>query len=199
MKSPFANWTRVDYLPKDQSVDHIPDRMLPFIWFFVRQVKWPFLALTVVWAGSHALESLGPYYIKLIVDAFQSVENPSEIWTVLLPIIPAFILLYLVAQPVLARIGQAILADTRPAFINMVRRQLSLYMYGHYYRYFQNDFAGRIASKVVETPHAVMEVLQTLITSLGYAIVSFLVALWMLVLLLLLLFFSQKYANFCSW
>ncbi|MCB9977985.1 MAG: ABC transporter ATP-binding protein [Rhodospirillales bacterium] len=84
--------------------------------------------------------------------------------------------LYLIVSPALGRSAQALLAQTNPGFTNMIRRQLALYMHGHSYEYFQSDFAGRLSSKVVETPSAVRDTINTLIGPFLLALTTFCVS-----------------------
>lgn len=179
MRSPFRHFIRVDHMPGDGGFTEIPSTPWRFIWYFVDQVKWPYLAFTLVWSFSSLLTILGFYYVQIAVDAFKTVSDPDGIWRELGPHIPWFIGLYLVLQPLLARIGMAMFSDMRPAFMNMIRRQLSVYMYHHGYRYFQNEFAGRVSSKVMETPYAMTSFLFTLTMGFGYAVISFLAALYL--------------------
>ena len=115
-------------------------------------------------------------FIKVIVDGFQIVENPDDIWTAFGWALPAFIILHLIMQPILARVAMAMMAETRMPLMNMIRRQLSLYMYEHSYNYFQEEFAGRLSSKVLETPYAVILIVFNTIMSFGFVFVTFLVS-----------------------
>ena len=40
-------------------------------------------------------------------------------------------------------------------FMMMIRRQLGQYMFGHSYRYFQDDYVGSLAGKVMEMPDSI--------------------------------------------
>lgn len=179
MKSPFRNLIRTDYVPDNGRNLDIPSSPWRFIWYFIDQVKGVFLSFTLIWSISSLLTILGFYYVQIAIDAFKNVDDPNAIWQELWPHIPVFIGLYLIVQPVLARIGSAMFADIRPGFMNMIRRQLSLYMYNHGYSYFQNEFAGRVSSKVLETPYALMNFVFTLTMGFGYAVISFFASLYL--------------------
>ncbi len=178
MYNPFRNIVTADQLPKDRDLSDLPSHsMWAFIWFFVRQVKWPIFLLIFIQIFASAFEAIGPYFIKVIIDGFGTVENPDDIWKAFGWALPAFIILHLILQPVLARVATAIMAETRMPMMNMIRRQLSLYLYKHKYEYFQDEFAGRISSKVLETPYAVILIIFNTIMSFGFMSVTFLVSL----------------------
>lgn len=165
----------VDQLPPGEI--ELPRRLMPFIWYFVRQV-WPaLLFVAAVKAVGDVFSASIPYFIKLIIDAFATVQDRGQIWDYLTTPLVWFVAVVLVGIPVFARCGDWLMANVRPAFTNMMRRQLALYMHRHSYGYFQSDFAGRLASKVVETPDAIALIVQLLIGSIGLAVVTLIVSL----------------------
>jgi ATP-binding cassette subfamily B multidrug efflux pump len=179
MKSILSNLIRTDDLPADNDVTGMPNKPLAFIWYFVCQTKWAFLAFTIIWSLSSALTVMGFYYVQVTVDAFKDTSDTAKIWDVLSPHIPVFVIVYLLLQPTLARVGMAMYAEMRPNFMNMIRRHLSLYTYQHGYTYFQNEFAGRISSKVLETPYALINFVFTFIMGFGYALITCFITLYL--------------------
>jgi ATP-binding cassette subfamily B protein len=67
-------------------------------------------------------------------------------------------------------------AHNFPLITMFVRRQLSVYLHQHSYKFFQDDFAGRLAGKVVEMPQAVVDVLNDLASPVQYTLMSALVS-----------------------
>ena len=133
--------------------------------------------MALVQLASAAMESFGPYFIKIMVDAFQTVENKADIWFAFGWALPCFVIFFLILQPVLSRMVTSWMAEIRMPFMSMIRRQLSLYVYTHHYKYFQNEFAGRLSSKVLETPHAIIQIVFNTIMSFGFVSMTFIVAL----------------------
>jgi ATP-binding cassette subfamily B multidrug efflux pump len=66
---------------------------------------------------------------------------------------------------------------TLPYFASMVRRQLGLYLHQHSWRYFQDDFAGRLAGKVLEMPVSIRLIINDVTGAFVYASVTFLMTL----------------------
>ncbi len=170
----FFKLPQVDDLP--ENADSLPDRVVPFIWYFVRQA-WPaFLFMAVIFAVANSMTAAVPYFIKLTIDAFATVENRADIWRELFWVLFWFVALVLILESVLDRYGNYLMAKVRPAFTNMIRRQLALHMHKHSYEYFQSDFAGRLASKVVETPDAISLIMQMFVGSIWFTLVTLLVS-----------------------
>ena len=164
----------VDHLPADGL--ELPNRLFPFMWHFLRQVKWPVAYMTAIFLLSSSVEALMYYFIKILIDGFNTATTPDELRDILLWPAIVFVVVVMILQPTLARYGQSLMATIRPAFTNLMRRQLALYMHNHSYQYFQEDFAGRLASKVVETPTALGNIMQDVIASVGFAFCSLMVA-----------------------
>jgi len=165
----------IEQLPEG-GIPNLPNRLMPFIWYFIRQGRVQFAFMAFIYALSHSMEAAQYYFLKSLIDGFAQASNAAELMHVLAWPIFWFITLILIGQPVLARYAQALMANIRPAFSNMMRRQLALYMHNHSYGYFQDDFAGRLASKVVETPSAISSIIQMLVHSIGMAIMTLLVS-----------------------
>ncbi len=170
------NLHRLDIAKLPEAVPNLPNRLFPFIWYFVRQGKAQFAWMGLIYALSHSMEALQYYYIKVLVDGFTAASGISDLLHQLAIPLLTFAVLILMGQPALARYAQWLMANIRPAFSNLMRRQLALYMHNHSYGYFQDDFAGRLASKVIETPSAIANTVQTLTSSVGLAFFSLVVS-----------------------
>ncbi len=160
----------IEKLP--EAVPNLPSKLLPFIWYFIRQGKAQFGWMALMFILAHSGEPLQYLFLKLLVDGFAQSSDITELINNLAWPFFWFVTIVLIGQPALARYAQWLMSNLRPAFTNMMRRQLALYMHHHSYGYFQDDFAGRLASKVVETPSAISTIIQMLTMSVGFAVVS---------------------------
>lgn len=158
------------------NVQDLPERLVPFIWFFVRQFKAQFLVILLLFMLSNILVAVTPYFMKLVVDGMLIIEAPEQFWPVLGPAIFWFVLLILLLQPVSAQAGNYTQAKTMSVFTNSVRRQLANFVHDHSYGYFQDDFSGRLGGKVVETPSALRDVVQIAIGAFFYGFLCLIVA-----------------------
>lgn len=170
MYNPFKNYITPASEPDGLNVRDIPSNSIwKFMWFFIRQIKLPLIVMGIFQALSSIFEALGPYYVKVMIDTFQLNENPNMIWVEFGWNLFWFVSLFLILQPITGRLVTAWLAEIRPPFLRMIQRQLSLYMYHHDYSFFQNEFAGRLSSKVLETPFAIIQFVFTILTSVGFS------------------------------
>lgn len=167
----FFRLPQPDDLPPG-GVETLPGRLLPFIWFFVRQAKGAFFLILLLNAVATFIEASIPWFIKIIVDAFTRYGRAISFEDTLFWPATAFIVLVLIVDPILSRLRNWVLARVQPAFTNLMRRQMALYMHRHSYRYFQDDFSGRLASKGVETSQAVMNIVQSFVTGIWYAFIT---------------------------
>ncbi len=198
---------KYDYLPSGQSKP-IPSGLIPFMWHFIRQMRAQFFVIFLFFSLSAVILSFIPYFIQIFVASLESIENRDDIWAVLRWPLIAFIGLVLILQPILAQAGNYVQARTLPNFSNMIRRQLALYMHNHSYKYYQEDFAGRLAGKVIETPSAMNEIMYGLLGAILYAIILFCISFalyvdvgvifgliafgWMVLYIILLVYYVPK-------
>ncbi|MBI1327115.1 MAG: ATP-binding cassette domain-containing protein [Alphaproteobacteria bacterium] len=174
LKHAVENWVDIEKPLPDEP---IPDKPMAFVWLFLKQAKWPFLTIFAFNLVSHGLEALQYGYIKWFIEPIENGAARETIWQELWPLVVTFTILVLILQPLAARISVFIMACVRPSFVSMARRQMAEHIRKNSYDYFLNDYAGRLSSKVFETPRAVMEIISTLIGPIMFASMAFFVSL----------------------
>ena len=148
-----------------------PPGLLGFYWHFARQAKGLFLALFVVEFFVAILDTAVPWFIGRIVKLITTVPADrfvAETW----PWLVAMALVILVARPgiILARYLITNQAIAGP-FTNLIRWQSHWHVVRQSWAFFQNDFAGRISNRVMQTGPALRESLVTAVTAVWYVIV----------------------------
>jgi len=166
----FEKW--VNPFPAADSVTP-PDRVLPFVLHYSRGI-WPFLILlTVLTAAISILEIWLFGFLGNIVDwlgerdpaSFLSEERGSLI---LMSIV------VLIAIPLVSFLHILIMHQTIYANYPMaIRWRAHQYLLGQSYSFFQDEFAGRIATKLMQTTLAVRETVMKVIDTLVYVGVYF--------------------------
>jgi ATP-binding cassette, subfamily B, multidrug efflux pump len=147
-----------------------PPGLIAFYWHFARQAKGLFAALFVAGLVVALLDSLIPVAIGRIVTLVTA-SAPDRLFADSWPLLAAIALLLAVrpfaimAQNLVA--NQAIAANVG----NLVRWQSHWHVARQSWAFFQNDFAGRIANKVMQTGPAIRESLVSLITGVWYILV----------------------------
>ncbi len=163
----------------DESVP--PIGLTAFVWRYVRQV-WPiFIALLIVGFCSTVVEVLVFRYIAEIID-FLTHTTPAELWrrhgrdfTVMLVVLG-------LAWPILSFLHSLVL---RQALTNniptLVRWQTHRHVIRQSLAFFTNDYAGRVASKIVDTASSVRNTLVTLCDTFLYVLIYFSSALYLFI------------------
>lgn len=148
-----------------------PAGLVAFYWHFARQAKGLFIALFIAGLAVALLDSMIPVFIGRLVSLV-SANAPERLladhWHVLLGMGLVVLLLRPLAittQNLVA--NQAIAANVG----NLIRWQNHWHVARQSWAFFQNDFAGRIANKVMQTGPAMRESLVALITGVWYILV----------------------------
>lgn len=153
-----------------------PNKLLPFLWHYSREI-WPWLAcLAVLTALISILEVSLFNYLGNLVDwlstsdrnTFLQDESGKLLWIgliilVLLPLV-GFIHSLIVHQTVIGNFPMAI------------RWKAHRYVLGQSYAFFQDEFAGRVATKVMQTSLSIREAVMKVLDTLVYVGVYFLSA-----------------------
>jgi ATP-binding cassette, subfamily B, multidrug efflux pump len=148
-----------------------PAGFVAFFWHFARQAKGLFAALFAAGFVVALLDSTIPVFmgrIVTLITASPADELFAKFWPHLLGM--AFVLL--VARP-LALTTQNLIANQAIAanVSNRIRWQNHWYVVRQSWAFFQNDFAGRIATRVMQTGPAIRETLVAMLTSVWYILV----------------------------
>ncbi len=148
-----------------------PVGLLAFYWHFARQAKGLFVGLFVTGMALALLDAAIPWFIGRIVTLVTEIPEArffAEAW----PWLAGMAVAVLVARP-LAVFAQALVTNqaiTAP-FTNLVRWQAHWHVVRQSWGFFQNDFAGRIASRVMQTGPALRESMVAAVTAVWYIIV----------------------------
>src|SRR5215470_15345233 len=148
-----------------------PTGLIAFYWHFARQAKGLFVALFVVGFLVATLDSMVPVFMGRVVSLVTS-SDPARLWDESWRTLVGMAAVLLVVRP-LAQTGQNLVANQAIAanVANMIRWQNHWYVARQSWAFFQNDFAGRIATRVLQTGPAVRESLVALITGVWYILV----------------------------
>jgi ATP-binding cassette subfamily B multidrug efflux pump len=159
--------TRIDpFRVHDESMP--PKTLLGFYWRYCRQV-WPFLAaLMVVGLIVSLIEVSILRFVGSIVDLLRA-SSPERVLQDNGPTFLLMALVILVARP-LAGLSHDLLTQQAiaPGMTNLIRWQAHKYVLRQSLNYFANDFAGRIASNVVQTGPALRESVVQIIDALWF-------------------------------
>lgn len=168
----FESW--VDPYAKAPA-DRVPGQTLPFMWFYVRQQKYVFLAMLIC-GGLIAFFEAGLFwFVGKVIDILSSTDR-AEGWNGLIDKHGVALLLMLLAVFVgrTLVLSLAALVEEQaivPGFNNLVRWQAHSLVYRQSLSFFQNDFAGRIVTKVWATGQALGDFMVTLLQAVWFSLV----------------------------
>ncbi len=134
-----------------------PSGLLAFYWHFVRQTRGWYAAMFAASLCVALLDTVIPLFIGRLVSLMEAADRPAALaaeW----PVLAGMVALVLVVRPA------AILADIAirhrlliPGATTLIRWQSHWHVVRQGWPFFQNDFAGRIANRVMQTAHALRE------------------------------------------
>src|SRR5919106_1585704 len=134
-----------------------PGGLLAFYWHFARQAKGLFLTLFVIELFVALFDTAIPWFIGRIVTLVTSAPV-ARFLAYTWPWLAGMAFVVLIARPgiVLARYLVTNQAIAGP-FTNLIRWQSHWHVVRQSWSFFQNDFAGRIANRVMQTGPALRE------------------------------------------
>lgn len=189
-----------------------PPATLSFVWHYVRQAKLPFFAMLVIGGCVALLEAAMFYFIGRIVDLLATIQ-PADGWAGLInsygPELVFMIFIITVARVIVVAAGALVEEQIIvPGFFNMTRWQSHMHVSKQSLSFFQDDFAGRIVTKVLQTGQATGDLMITAFQVIWFIMVysittiimvsaldwrlSVLVALWILIFVFLARYFVPK-------
>ncbi len=148
-----------------------PAGLLAFFWHFAKQARWLFITLFVIELFVALLDAAVPWFIGRIVTLVSTI-TPDEFLGKTWPFMIGMALVLLIARPgiVFARYLITNQAISGP-FTNLIRWQSHWHVVRQSWAFFQNDFAGRISNRVMQTGGAVRQTLVSGITAMWYVMV----------------------------
>jgi ATP-binding cassette, subfamily B, multidrug efflux pump len=148
-----------------------PAGLAAFYWHFARQAKGLFIGLFVTGFLVALLDSMIPVFMGRVVSLITG-SDPARLWDESWRTLLGMAAVLLIMRP-LALTSQNLITHQAIAanVSNMIRWQTHWHVARQSWAFFQNDFAGRIASRVLQTGPSVRESLVALITGVWYILV----------------------------
>ena len=160
----------------DTDREVLPDTAWQFILYFASQAKGPFLLLLIVGGLAGAVDAALYWSVGWLIDLLDR-SSPQTLLAEHWPELVGLLVLLLVVRT-LVMIGSAIVEQQVivPGFYSMVRWQSFRRVIEQPYAFYQNDFAGRIATKIMQGGEAVgdfiVNVLQTMWAFLTFMVLA---------------------------
>src|SRR5216683_2919459 len=148
-----------------------PAALIAFFWHYARQAKRLFIALFVVGFVVALLDTMIPIFIGRVITLITT-SRPETLFADFWPLLLAMALTVLVLRPIALTTqnllsNQAISANVS----NRIRWQSHWHVVRQSWAFFQNDFAGRIANRVMQTGPALRESVVSATNAVWYILV----------------------------
>jgi len=128
-----------------------PPGLLAFYWHFLRQTRGWYALMFATSLGVALIDTAVPVFIGQIVSLMEAADRQAAIvqrWPMLLGMVGVVVLL----RPLVILVDVAVrLNGVIPGVTTLIRWQSHWHVVRQSWGFFQNDFAGRIANRVVQT------------------------------------------------
>ncbi|MEP5153150.1 ABC transporter ATP-binding protein [Planktotalea sp.] len=157
-----------------RAADGSPPRSL---WAFVRWClfgSWPILILAAALsAGAGAMEAGTAYILGLVIDAVVGTGAENFLTTSNVVMMSLAVAFFVIARPVMFALSSgANHVVVMPNVATLVQSRLHRWSLGQSVTFFDDDFAGRIAQKQMQTARAVTDVVSETINVVAFALAS---------------------------
>jgi len=173
MFRPFEQVLRPTEIPPEAPPPPLGEgrALLRFYWHYARQARWLIPALFVTGLAVATLDTMIPAFMGRVVTLL-STHTPATLFHDAWPELATMAAVLLLARPA-ALFLQNLVANQAiaPGLTNLIRWQNHWHVVRQSWTFFQNDFAGRVANRVMQTGPALRESVVNSINAVWYIVV----------------------------
>jgi ATP-binding cassette subfamily B multidrug efflux pump len=145
-----------------------PPGLIAFYWHFVRQTKGLYALMFVTSLAVALIDTVIPVFIGKLVSLMEAPDRQAAL-TEQWPLLAGMIALVLIVRPLALLVDVAIRHNALiPGATSLIRWQSHWHVVRQSWTFFQNDFAGRIANRVMQTANALRESVMASIRAIWY-------------------------------
>jgi len=149
--------------------DTPPTRIWPFLRDFSQPFKRVFVLAAIMSLVVASIEVGLIYYMGRVVDLLGT--SPSEFWSSYGTEVTIVAVLVLIARPLIQMLDVLLLNNTiLPNFGTLIRWRAHKHVLRQSVGWFENDFAGRIASRIMQTPRSAGEVVFQVFDAISFSL-----------------------------
>jgi len=148
-----------------------PSGLLAFYWHYIRQARHLFGAMFVTGLLVALIDTLIPVFIGKLVRLMEATDRAAALADAL-PALLGMAALVLIGRPLALMLDSLVRNNAVvPGVTSMIRWQSHWHVVRQSWPFFQNDFAGRIANRVMQTSNAVRDSVLSSIRAVWYILV----------------------------
>ena len=145
-----------------------PPGLIAFYWHFVRQTRGWYAAMFATSLAVALIDTLIPVFIGSLVTLMQAADRKAAL-AERAPMLAGMVVMVLIARPLMLLLDVAIRQNALvPGATSLIRWQSHWQVIRQGLSFFQNDFAGRIANRVMQTANALRESVMSAIRAVWY-------------------------------
>ncbi|MEM0899501.1 MAG: ABC transporter ATP-binding protein [Pseudomonadota bacterium] len=146
--------------------DRLPDTAFGFIWYFAKKARGAFIALLIAGGVVGAVDAALYWGVGWLIDLLDN-SSPATLiadhWPELATMLVVLVLVRALVLVIAAIIEQQIIV---PRFYTLIRWRAFRAVADQSYGFFQDDFAGRIATKIMQAGESTGDFIVTTLQSL---------------------------------
>ncbi|MBR0679540.1 ABC transporter ATP-binding protein [Roseomonas eburnea] len=148
-----------------------PSGLIAFYWYFIRQAKALFVLLFLLGMAVAVLDALIPIFIGAVIGLL-STHGPDRLLAEAWPQLLGMAAVLLVGRPLMITAQNLVAQQGISANVtSLIRWQSHFHVVRQGWAFFQEDFAGRIATRVMQAGPALRESVVQGVTAVWYIIV----------------------------
>jgi ATP-binding cassette subfamily B multidrug efflux pump len=145
-----------------------PSGLLAFYWHFIGQTPWPYVAMVFTSLGVALADMCIPIFVGQLV-ALMAAPDRAAALAAQATALSIMVLVVLIVRPLLQFSDIAIRHNAlMPGATSLVRWQSHWHVLRHSWPFFQQDFAGRIANRVMQTAQSLRDSVMSAIRAVLY-------------------------------
>ncbi|MDP3258850.1 ABC transporter ATP-binding protein [Bosea sp. (in: a-proteobacteria)] len=173
MFTPLFRWleSRIDVFAPFDERETPPRGVWPFMWHHIKGVKGWLAVVMLTGLGFSGIEAAMYLMVGWFVDLLAT-QSPETIFRDHGWLLAGAAFLVVVVRPLVYFANHAIVDQVVvPQITNQIRWRNHVYTLGHALGYFQNDFAGRLSSRVIQAGQSIRGATIEVIDDLWYALI----------------------------
>ncbi|MGL4496817.1 MAG: ABC transporter transmembrane domain-containing protein, partial [Beijerinckiaceae bacterium] len=163
--------TRIDIFAPFPDGQVPPTNVWRFMWWHIREIKGWLLAILLTGLAFSGIEAALYLMVGWVVDLLAS-TTPDALWRDHGWTLIGIAAVVLIIRPIVYFMNHAVVDQVvMPAITNRIRWRSHVYTLGHALNYFNNDFAGRVGSRVIQVGQSVRGATIEIVDDLWYVLV----------------------------
>jgi len=148
-----------------------PPGLLAFYWHFMRQTRGLYLAMLATGLGVALIDILMPVLLGRLVG-LMAASDPALALRQQAPMLAGIALVLLIGRPLMIMLDSMVRNNAViPGVTTLIRWQSHWHVVRQSSPFFQNDFAGRLANRVMQTANALRESVVAAVRAIWYIVV----------------------------